>query len=121
MTTVIERFYARLMEDDLLAKFFVHIEDFSTHQQRITDFWWQALGGQLEQPLRIDMIGKHITLGIQDEHLQRWLEVFRDTLASELEEPLAAQWMDRAIQVGARLKQIVIDHQSPIPVMTSKP
>ena len=109
---VVHRFYARLIEHPRLGHFFQSIDDFDSHEQRITDFWWLALGGQLEQPPKIDMIGKHFPLGITAEDLETWLVILGQTLGEELEEKQAHFWMDKALQIGARIKQIVIDHQA---------
>ena len=115
MRQVIHAFYSKLTHHPQLGTFFSDIDDFDTHEQRITDFWWLAMGGQLEKPTepKINMIGKHFPLGINQEDLELWLVIFSETLGENLDEQLAAQWMDKALQIGARLKQIVIDHQPP--------
>lgn len=108
---VIHAFYGKLMQHPKLGTFFKDIEDFPVHEKRIVDFWWMSMGGKLEQPPKIDMIGKHFALGIQAEDLETWLVLFGETLGEHLEQSLAARWMDKALQIGARLKQIAIDHQ----------
>ena len=62
---VIHAFYQKLIHHQQLGHFFQHIDDFTEHEKRITDFWWTALGGKLDNPPKIDMIGKHFPLGIQ--------------------------------------------------------
>lgn len=113
MYQVVHAFYQKLIVHPQLGHFFAAIENFETHEQRITDFWWMALGGQLKQAPdpKLDMIGKHFPLGIQQSDLELWLVLFGETLGEQLEEKLAARWMDKALQIGARIKQIVIDHQ----------
>jgi len=109
---VIQAFYAKLMADAQLSHFFDHIDDFAEHEQRIVDFWFISMGGKLENPPKIDMIGKHFPLGIKAEDLQHWLGLFSETLGEKLEEPKALMWMDKVMTIAARLKQIVIDNQA---------
>lgn len=109
---VVQRFYQKLMQDPQLSPFFSHIEDFSEHEQRISDFWYMSMGGKLEQPPKIDMIGKHFPLGIKTEDLQHWLALFSETLGEELPQPQALMWMDKAMTIAARMQQIVIENQA---------
>ncbi|TNF37274.1 MAG: group III truncated hemoglobin [Gammaproteobacteria bacterium] len=108
---VVHAFYKKLRKHSQLGPFFAHIDNFSHHEKRITDFWWMSLGGKLEQPPKIDMIGKHFPLGIRADDLELWLILFRNTLEEQLPEDIAAQWMHKAMQIAARIKQIVIDHK----------
>jgi|GEM_PF-834472 len=109
---VVQRFYQKLMQDPQLAPFFSHIDDFTEHEQRISDFWTMSMGGKLEQPPKIDMIGKHFPLGIKAEDLQHWLALFSETLGEELPQQQALMWMDKAMTIAARMQQIVIDNQA---------
>ena len=108
---IIHDFYHKLLHHEQLGHFFSKLDDFAQHEKRIVDFWWMSMGGKLESPPKIDMIGKHFSLGIQQTDLETWLAVFAQTLEENLQEPLAAQWMEKALQIAARLKQIVIDHK----------
>lgn len=109
---VVKRFYQKLMQDPQLSHFFGHIEDFSEHEQRIADFWYMSMGGKLEQPPKIDMIGKHFPLGIKTEDLQHWLALLSETLGEELPHKQALLWMDKAMTIAARMQQIVIENQA---------
>ena len=108
---VVHVFYEKLINHDELGHFFKRIEDFASHKKRISDFWWLTMGGKLDSPPKIDMIGKHFPLGIKQENLETWLVIFGETLGEELDEEAAKIWMDKALQIGARIQQIVIDHQ----------
>jgi hemoglobin len=110
---VVRAFYAKLLRHPNMAPFFAHIDNFAGHEQRITDFWWISMGGKPAHPPRIDMIGKHFPLGIENEHLEIWLATFAETLGEQLPDAPAREWMGKALHIGGRLKQIVIDHQSP--------
>ncbi len=108
---VINRFYQKLTVHPQLGHFFEGIDDFSEHEKRIADFWYVSMGGKLVQPPRIDMIGKHFALGIKEEDLQTWLGLFSETLSSEISDAKARYWMDKAMTIAARMKQIIIDNQ----------
>jgi len=108
---VISAFYKKVIGHPQLGHFFESIEDFTSHEQRIIDFWWVSMGGKLEQPPKIDMVGKHFSLGIQSNDLEVWLAIFSETLAENLSEEKSRYWMDKVLTIAARLKQIVIEHQ----------
>lgn len=109
---VISTFYDKLINHPELGHFFEQLDNFDQHLRRITDFWWMAMGGSLEQPPKIDMIGKHFPLGIRQADLQTWLALFSETLEQTLADNKARYWMDKVLTIAARLKQIVIDHQA---------
>ena len=108
---IIHDFYGKLMQHPQLGHFFQGLDDFAGHEKRITDFWWMAMGGKLESSPGVDMIGKHFPLGIQQQDLEEWLVVFGETLGEHLDETTAALWMDKALHIASRIKQIVIDHK----------
>lgn len=110
---VVHAFYERLRGDPELAHFFAGVDDFSEHEERISDFWWIAMGGQVEDPPRIDMVGKHFPLGITDQALDRWLALFRQTLAEHMDMDLALQWYTMANGIADRLREIVVHHVPP--------
>ena len=109
---VIHSFYKKLMVNQQLGHFFEHLGDFDEHEKRIIDFWWVSMGGKLDNPPKIDMIGKHFPLGIKQSDLELWIALFSETLEQELDDKKALFWMDKVMTIAARLKQIVIDNQS---------
>jgi len=109
---VIHAFYEKVIEHPQLGHFFKHIENFAEHEKRIVDFWWMSMGGRLDQPPKINMIGKHLPLGIQQADLEIWLGLFSETLQQQLDESKAIFWMDKVSMIALRLKQIVIDKQA---------
>lgn len=109
---VVSSFYQKLMQHPELGHFFTGLDDFAEHEKRIVDFWYMSMGGKLEQPPKIDMIGKHFPLGITEQDLQQWLALFSEVLADRLDDAKARFWMDKVMTIAARLKQIVVDHQA---------
>ena len=112
IATVVEAFYQQIKTHPQLGHFFESIDDFSEHEKRIVDFWYMGMGGKLDNPPKIDMIGKHFPLGIKEQDLQVWLEIFSETLSANLDDGKARYWMDKALAIAARMKQIIIDHQA---------
>ncbi|VAW63185.1 hypothetical protein MNBD_GAMMA08-2646 [hydrothermal vent metagenome] len=108
---VIHVFYEKVMQHPQLGHFFARLENFAEHEKRIVDFWWISMGGKLEHPPKIDMIGKHIPLDIKQADLETWLALFSETLQQQLAEDKACYWMDKVRVIAARLKQIIIDKQ----------
>lgn len=109
---VIHAFYAQLQVDPQLSHFFKHIHDFTEHEYRISCFWWMSMGGKLHTPPSIDMINKHMPLGINTDDLQKWLALFNDTLHQQLSPAVAEEWFTKALQISQRVQAIVIDKKS---------
>lgn len=109
----VQAFYAKLRADAQLGRFFAHIEDFSEHERRIADFWWTAMGGRLERPPHIDMVGRHLPLGIGDADIDRWLAYFKETLYEVMEPEPAEQWYQLAEGIAVRLRQVVVHGRLP--------
>ncbi len=108
---VIHVFYEKLLQHPQLASFFQHIDDFAEHEKRIADFWWISMGGQLQQPPKINMLGKHLPLAIKQADLEIWLALFSETLEQQLAENKASYWLDKVMIIAARLQQVVINKQ----------
>ncbi len=109
--SVVRAFYEKVMAHPQLAHFFERIEDFTEHEKRITDFWYISMGGRPAHPPKIDMMGKHLPLGIKPEHLEIWLALFSETLDQQLPENLSTLWLDKVLIIAERLKQVVINGQ----------
>jgi hemoglobin len=110
---VVAAFYRRLRDDPMLGALFQDLP--AAHEQRICDFWWTAMGGRLEQPPVVDMVGTHLPLGLTQPMIETWLGLFRDTLAEELDEDLAGQWYQMANAIAGRLLQFVVRGSPPVP------
>ena len=111
VSQVVHLFYAQLLEHPQLSHFFQNIENFSSHEQRISDFWWLVLGGRLDQKPDIDMIGKHMPLGIENKDLEIWLAIFTQTLQQSLTPAAASLWLNKVELIASRLRQIVIQQK----------
>ena len=105
---VVGTFYVKLRVDPELQHFFAHIPDFTAHQAHIADFWWIAMGGHVAGHLPFDMIGRHLPLRLSENHIFRWLELFRATLLEQLPQELAEQWFQMAQGIGKNLTRILL-------------
>lgn len=105
VTLVVQRFYHLVLADPLLAPHFSAITDWPAHEGHIVDFWWGLMGGQVEKPRPGAMVSGHRRLLFGHQELERWLELFTQTLASSLPSAPARQWAELARQLGERMTE----------------
>ncbi|MBS0365340.1 MAG: group III truncated hemoglobin [Proteobacteria bacterium] len=86
---LVRGFYARVRADALLAPVFASkISDWEPHLRTMFSFWSSVTlmsGDYHGQPM-----AKHLALGVDGRHFDRWLELFGET-ARELCPPQAAE------------------------------
>lgn len=100
ITLLVESFYTKVREDDLLGPIFQNAENFSwdTHIPIMIDFWETILldAGSY----RGNTISKHIELNkrtpLNSEHFDRWKELFYGTLDTHFEGEKVAEAKKRA-------------------------
>jgi truncated hemoglobin YjbI len=100
---VTHRFYEAVLADPQLIPHFTHITDWPEHERYITDFWWGMLGGQVDNPRPNAMEAGHRDLDLSQADLQRWLELFEQTLYQELDSTIAARWAAQAKHIGTMM------------------
>ncbi|KPV39695.1 globin [Thiohalorhabdus denitrificans] len=105
---VVHDFYQRLRADPELGPYFTGIPDKAAHEEKVIGYWWLAMGGRMQEPPFVDMIGAHQGLGITNRLLDRWLELFGATVDEHLEPELAAQWRQMATAVADKLRANVV-------------
>jgi hemoglobin len=103
IAAVVDKFYDRIQTHETLAAPFREIEDWPSHKDRLTYFWWIALGGAKDRIVNFDVVPKHRRVGFNDSLLEDWLALFREVVHSTLECGLAEAWMERVSFVGRRL------------------
>lgn len=103
-------FYRDVAQDDLLGPIFAgaHV-DWPSHLDKLTDFWaWQLLGepGYEGNPLRahepIDAMRP-----FTDEHFQRWLDLFTETVDLNYRGPQAELAKHRAHLMARALRRLL--------------
>ena len=100
---LVRGFYVRARQDALLGPVFAaKIEDWDAHLERMFAFWSSValMSGRYHgQPM-----AKHLPLGIDTPHFNRWLELFVET-AEEICPPAAAVlFIDRAHRIADSLE-----------------
>ena len=113
---VVQQFYLKARHHPVIGHHFDDIADFSAHEKKITGFWWMVMGGNTLEipggPPRIDMINKHMALGISAEDLSTWVGMFEQTLFDELPMDVASAWQVKVHEIASHLKALVIDGQT---------
>jgi hemoglobin len=74
---LVNRFYAKVQADELLAPLFSHV-DWPKHLPVMCNFWAFALLG--EDGYKTNLVQKHLTLPTQPEHFTRWLALFNNAV-----------------------------------------
>ncbi|MFK7831385.1 MAG: group III truncated hemoglobin [Congregibacter sp.] len=99
----VDRFYSRVLEDPLLAPVFLERAaiDLGEHLPRIKAYWRKMLLG--DDVYHRHMMRKHRELDSREpfvqEHYERWLSLFEETLQNHHVGPLA----DRALALARRV------------------
>ena len=97
---LVEAFYAKIREDDLLGPIFAErIADWSPHLARMKGFWRSVLHNSGE--FSGNPMLKHLAIpGLELRHFSRWLDLFYETLREAEGKPAATDL------VGARARMI---------------
>ncbi|WP_424927356.1 group III truncated hemoglobin [Amaricoccus tamworthensis] len=108
LETLVQRFYGRVREDDLLGPIFAErISDWGPHLERMAAFWSSValMSGRYHgRPVPM-----HIGLPVGAEHFDRWLALFRLT-AREVCTPAGAEHViERAERIARSLRMAVED------------
>lgn len=97
---LVEAFYAKIREDDLLGPIFVErITDWPPHLARMKAFWRSVLHNSGE--FSGNPMLKHLAIpGLELRHFSRWLDLFYETLREAEGHPTATEL------VGTRARMI---------------
>jgi len=81
---MVRRFYGDVAQDDLLGPMFNNVArvDWSEHLPKLTDFWCRllfGLPGYAGNPLRAHQL-VHAKRAFTDQHFERWLDLFSETV-----------------------------------------
>lgn len=102
VTAVVERFYAKARQDDVIGPVFNRIiapEAWPAHLKTIADFWSSMLLGTGRYAGR--PMPKHIAIPeLSDAHFARWLALFRETVEDLCPPGPAALFIERAEIIG---------------------
>lgn len=103
--TLVERFYAKIRRDAVLAPIFDKALDgrWDEHIATMREFWCSAL--RVKRDYRGDMLAAHQKLGKLPRSLfPRWVALFRETIDEHFAEPMAGIIYDRALKTARNLE-----------------
>ena len=109
---MVRRFYGDVAQDDLLGPMFNNVArvDWSEHLPKLTDFWCRllfGLPGYAGNPLRAHQ-RVHTKRAFTDEHFERWLDLFHETVDLGWTGPNAEKVKAFAVKVArAHSRQLV--------------
>ena len=98
---LVESFYEKVVKDDVLSPFFKHL-DFDKHLPKMVDFWEFVLLDKAGYTT--DVTQKHAHMRLKQEHFDRWLELFNETVDAHFIGEKADLAKQRAFLVGWTIK-----------------
>lgn len=111
--SVVDAFYRAARMDDIVGPIFNRVipdEDWPAHLDKIERFWSAMLlgtGGYEGRPM-----SKHVAIpDLADEHFERWLELFKETVEAICPLEVAALFVDRAERVAHSLRLGLAQHR----------
>jgi hemoglobin len=93
----ITSFYEKVRQDEQLAPVFSHV-DWEHHTPIIIDFWSSLLLG--DQSYKRNPFEKHISLPIDSNHFERWLQLFNQTIDELFSGERANEAKQRALSIA---------------------
>lgn len=101
---VVDDFYNQIQTHPTLSKPFAIVTHWKDHKEKISAFWWMALGGSpSDQGYRFDPVGKHFAAGFTEELLNDWKALFSKVATAHLDPDLAQAWQQRIDIIGENL------------------
>jgi hemoglobin len=103
IAAVVAAFYAAVRQHPILGPVFAaHVEDWPSHEAKITRFWRNAI--LHERSYDGNPLAVHRAAGdVKTAMFTDWLALFDQTLARELPEDTAAAWSALAHRIGRGL------------------
>lgn len=98
---LVESFYDKVVKDDVLSPFFTHL-DFDKHLPKMVDFWEFVLLDKAGYTT--DVIKKHSHMRLNQEHFDRWLALFNETVDALFIGDKADLAKQRAFLIGWTIK-----------------
>lgn len=102
---VVHHFYKSVLADTTLAPHFAAIADWPRHEGYIVDFWWGVMGGEVSEPRPGSMLSAHQGLDISPQAMQRWLQLFGETIDKLLPAAEAQQWQAMARGIATMMAE----------------
>jgi hemoglobin len=105
---ILAAFYQKAFKDDLIGFFFIEVVplDLETHIPVIADFWESVLFGARGYRKNVMQLHQHISdlSPIKKEHLDRWVELFTQTVNDMAEGDTAELMKQRARSIATMME-----------------
>jgi hemoglobin len=99
---LVDEFYSSVLQDEILKPFFADL-DFEHHKPRMIHFWSFVLLN--ESGYTTNVFDKHVHMHLKDEHFDRWLSLFHQTVDRLFEGEKANDAKFRATTIGWTFKE----------------
>ena len=113
---VLAAFYEKVFSDDVIAYFFTDVVplDLETHLPVITDFWEAVVLGTHSYRKNVMEVHQHIhaKAAIEKKHLDRWVQLFTQTVDAHFDGPNATLMKQRAVSIATLMHIKVSGHRS---------
>ena len=104
LEVVLTAFYEKVFTDDLIAYFFTDVVplNLETHLPVITDFWEAVVLGMHSYRKNVMEVHQHIhaKAAIEKKHLDRWVQLFTQTVDAHFDGPNATLMKQRAVSIA---------------------
>jgi len=108
---LLKHFYADVRQHNVIGPIFMaKIDNWPAHLEKIADFWSGIIGGPAKY--QGGMPGKHVSLGIEEQHFEAWLGLWHHNCRAHLPETEAQEMINSAEMIGQRLRSILAYHQA---------
>ena len=100
---LVDHFYERVRMDPVIGPVFNGaVRDWGAHKRLLTSFW--STVALRNGTYRGNPMAAHRPLAIRAEHFSRWIELWRETCAQELDAANAAEMVGYAERIGRGLR-----------------
>lgn len=110
---MLAHFYEKALADEVIGFFFTQVVplDMAKHLPVITDFWESVVLGTRGYGKNVMAVHQHIhqLSAIRKEHLDRWVELFLQTIEEHFEGPNAILMAQRARSI-ATMMNLKLNH-----------
>lgn len=100
---VVDDFYTRIQSDPILQVPFKSVHDWPDHIRNLTHFWWMRFGGKPYLFHAYNPAAKHFYAGFNRDLLKRWLDLFHQTLQTQLAPEQVMLWKLISERMGESL------------------
>lgn len=106
VSVLVNTFYSKVREDEILGDVFNTVikDNWDIHLKRMTDFWSTIL--LYTKKYKDDPLPKHLPLPISQEHFDRWLRLFNETIDQLFEGQVADNARKRANSIARIMKAV---------------